>query len=61
MYKLPFTISHAVNRNIDKLTSKELELSISLIQEVINNKNFKYDKKLFKDRLNVLKQRRLTI
>ena len=55
-----FNISQAVNRNINKMSLYELNLSIQLVNEVINVENFKYDKKLFKNRLKLLQERKNT-
>lgn len=49
-----FNISQAVNRNISKLSIGEMKEAIKLVKEVIDNNNFQFDKKLFKDRLNEL-------
>ncbi len=59
MYLLTFNISHAMNRDIKKLSKDELDNAIELVSEVISNDKFKYDKKIFIDRLMLLKERKV--
>lgn len=56
MRQLIFSISHAMNRPIGKLSIEEIKKSINLVEEVISNKLFTYDKVNFRKRLKQLEQ-----
>jgi len=49
-----FNISQAVNKKTSRMNIGEIKDAIKLVKEVIDNDNFQYDKKLFRDRMDEL-------